>query len=77
MAEEEIYELSQSRVKWGNDEKYERKGCLGGSVVKCSPLGICIGHDLKVVGLSPTLGSTLSTESACTSPSAPPHCPLK
>ena len=39
---------------------------------KCLTLGISLGHDLMVMGLSPALGSMLSTESACPSPSAFP-----
>ena len=41
--------------------------------VKCLTLGLGSGHDLRVVGSSPTLGSVLSGESACNSF---PACPL-
>ena len=42
---------------------------LGGSVGLESDFSS--GHDLKVLGLSPVLGSTLTVKSACSSSSAP------
>ena len=40
--------------------------------VKHPTLDFCLGHDLGVVRLNPTLGSVLITQSACFSPSASP-----
>ena len=40
--------------------------------VKNPPLDFSSGYDLGFLGLTPTWGSLLSTESACPSPSAPP-----
>ena len=48
-------------------------------LVKCPTLDFDWGHDLRVVGLSPGLGSMLSTESAgdsLSSSTAPPTCVL-
>ena len=36
-------------------------------MVKCPTLGFGSGHDPRVMGLSPTSGSSLSTQSACDS----------
>ena len=41
--------------------KMKKWGCLGGSV---GVSAFASGHDLKVVGLNPTLGSILSGEPA-------------
>ena len=51
-----------TKVMSGNSED----GSLGGSVGEASVLGS--GHDLRVLGLRPTMGSLLSRE--CASPSA-------
>ena len=40
-----------------------RDGCLGGSV-RCPTLDFGSGRDSRVVGLSPTSGSSLSVETA-------------
>ena len=41
-------------------------------LVKHPTLDFSSDLDLRVLGSSPTLGSTLSVESACSSPSSPP-----
>ena len=49
--------------------RYAYQECLGGSVGEASPFGS--GYDPGDLGLSLTLGSLLSGESAFPSPSAP------
>lgn len=48
--------------------------------VKQQTLGLGLGHDLRVVRLSPAVGSVLRVESACDSPSpsaSPPRMCLR
>ena len=55
-----------------NVKKTGLLGHLGGSVGEASVFGS--GHDLRVLGLSPALGSLFSAQSVSPSPSAlPPH----
>ena len=50
------------------------EGCLGSQSAKHPTLDFGLGHDLRIVGLSPVMDSVLSAESAwdSLSPSAPP-----
>lgn len=41
-----------------------RRGCLGAQLVERIALGFHSGPDLRVMGLSPALGSALTAESA-------------
>ena len=52
------------------------KGTLAAQLVKCLTLDFGSGHDLRVLGLSPVLGSALSGDSARDSLPLPLPLPL-
>ena len=67
-----IKEYKFSSVVAQSYTKNKLSGTWVAQLVECLTLDFSLGHGLRVMELSPILGSLLSEESACASPSAPP-----
>ena len=68
---------SVASLSWESFKNIRQLECLVAQSVECLTLGFGLGHDLRVMGLSPESGSVLGGESAWHSVPLPlPPSPL-